>query len=330
LLAVLYGMAPSSPAAAKPAPDPKTPSQPAPAPTAPPARDAALPPEPTMGAEAALARATAFYEAGQYAQCVDAFASLLGDESTGSALGPRAKEQASVYRAACLIAQGDTSAADEVFRAAIRENPQMAVPNAIVFPPAVLERFIVVRTTMLEEIRREEEARAFRAREAAYQARRKAEAERERVAHLEELARQETIVVKNRRWLASVPFGVGQFQNRDSGLGVIFLTTELLAVATALTATSIELSLNAQAKGGQGILDKQEASQLNASLRAANSVALISTGAFILLSAGGILQANLAFVPEFRDGVRQRKAPPIVPSVAPVTGGVELGVVGRF
>src|SRR5690242_17463420 len=43
------------------------------------AHAAATPPaEPVLAPEAALARATAFYEAGQYAQCVDAFAALLG------------------------------------------------------------------------------------------------------------------------------------------------------------------------------------------------------------------------------------------------------------
>ena len=293
---------------------------------------AAQGPEATLSPEAALARATAFYEAGQYAQCSEALGALLSDPAQSVALARRAAEQASEYRAACLIAQGDTTAADEVFRAAIRQNPQMPVPSAIVFPPAVLERFIVVRTTLLEEIRREEEARALRAREAADQARRKAAAERERVARLEKLASQETIVVKNRRWLASVPFGVGQYQNRDYALGTVFLTTELLCLATAVTATSIELSLNSQAKGGTGFTDANEVAQLNENLRTANRVALIAAGGFLVAAVGGIFQAHLAFVPEFRDGVRPRKRsePGISPVLGPTQGGAEIGVFGRF
>ena len=54
------------------------------------------------------APAQAFYEAGQYAQCAEAFAGLLGSERS-STLSPRTKEQASVYRAACLIALGKTA-----------------------------------------------------------------------------------------------------------------------------------------------------------------------------------------------------------------------------
>src|SRR5262245_8224300 len=42
-----------------------------------------------MNADAELARATAFYEAGQYAQCADAFAGMLDDPDKVRALSPR-------------------------------------------------------------------------------------------------------------------------------------------------------------------------------------------------------------------------------------------------
>jgi hypothetical protein len=300
---------------------------PAPAPGSP--NDAPLPPE------AALARATAFYEAGQYASCAEAFATLLDDPAQSSVLAPRVREQASVYRAACLIAQGKSAAADDVFRASIRENPQMAVPSAIVFPPAVIERFIVVRTTLLEEIRRAEEERAFKEREAAYQARRRAEEERARVAHLELLASQETLVVKNRRWIASVPFGVGQFQNRDYGWGAVFLTTETLLLATAITSVSIELSLTSQATSGTGFSSQSEVDRLNKNIRTAHYVSLYSTAALLVVALGGVLQSNLAYVPEFYDGVRQRPKKKsdearFFPVVGPSEHGASIGVVGAF
>lgn len=304
-------------------------------PAAPAPGPAAVPPDVALPPEAALARATAFYEAGQYASCAAAFATLLDDPSQASVLAPRAREQASVYRAACLIAQGKTAAADDVFRVAIRENPQMAVPNAIVFPPPVIERFIVVRTTLLEEIRRAEEGRAFKEREAAYQARRRAEAERARVARLERLAQEETLVVKNRRWVASVPFGIGQFQNRDYALGAVFLATDTLLLGTAITAVSIELSLNSQATGGTGFSSKAEVDRLNQNIRTAHRVSLYSTAALLVAVAGGILQSNLAFVPEFYDGVRQRpkKKPDearMDPVIEPIERGASIGVVGTF
>jgi len=283
--------------------------------------------------EASLARASAFYEAGQYAQCADAYAALLDDAGQSSSLAPRAREQASVYRAACLIALSRVDEADEAFREAIRENPQMAVPNAIVFPPSVIERFIVVRTTLMEEIRRAEEERAYRAREAAVLARRRAEEEKIRVQRLEKLAGEETLVAHNERWVAWVPFGVGQFQNRDYGLGAVFLASEVLLAGTALGATSIELSLNAQAKGGAGLLGNVP--QLNQNIRTANDVALIATGGFLLVAGLGILQANLAFVPEYPLGVRPRARPkPATRATSvgalPLPGGGAFSVIGRF
>jgi tetratricopeptide (TPR) repeat protein len=292
--------------------------------------------EPGLSVEASLARATAFYEAGQYDQCADAFAALLGDAGPTSSLAPRAREQASVYRAACLIALGRVDEADEAFRDAIRENPQMAVPNAIMFPPAVIERFIVVRTTLMEEIRRSEQDRALRARDAALAARRKAEQEKERIARLEELASQETLIVRNRRWVAWVPFGVGQFQNRDYGAGAAFLASELLLAGTAIGAVSIQLSLHSQAQGGANISGDIE--QLNQNIKSAWVVSLAATGGFVLVAGLGILHANLEFVPEFNEGTRPRSKPKPAASragivsagVAPTEGGAALSILGRF
>jgi tetratricopeptide (TPR) repeat protein len=286
--------------------------------------------------EASLARATAFYEAGQYDQCADAFAALLEEAGSRSSLAPRTREQASIYRAACLIALGRQDEADDAFREAIRENPQMAVPNAIMFPQGVIERFIVVRTTLLEEINRSERERAIRARDAVLAARRKAEQEKERIARLEELASQETIIVRNRRWMAWVPFGVGQFQNRDYGAGAAFLASELLLAGTAITAVSIELSLHSQADGGANI--SGNIPQLNQNIYTAHIVGLVATGGFVLVAGLGILEANLGFVPEFNEGTRPRGKPTPAASrsgivsagMVPTPGGAALSIFGRF
>jgi hypothetical protein len=295
-----------------------------------------------MSPDAAVARATAFYEAGEYEGCANAFGALLDDATQSASLSRRAIEQARVYRAACLIAQGRIDLADDEFRVAVRENPQMAVPNVIVFPPAVIERFVVVRTGMLEEIRRAEAERARVASEAALAAERRAAAERARVAELERLAGQETLIVRNSRWLASVPFGVGQLQNRQVVLGSIFLVTETLLLATTITAVTIELSLHSQANGGRSLSSdpakaQAEKDALNQSLRTANTVALASTGALLGVAILGIVEANLSFTPEFHDGHRTRPIPTrrpaptsVVPSFGPAVGGATVGVVGRF
>lgn len=295
-------------------------------------------PEGELSPDAQLARAAAYYESGQYAQCSEAFAGMLDDPEKVRALSPRARDQAQVYDAACLIAIGKTDAANDRFRVAIRENPQMAVPSAVVFPPAVIERFVVVRSELMEEIRRSEQERIVRERAAAEEARKRAQAERRRVVMLEKLASEETLITRNRRWFASVPFGIGQFQNRDYTLGAIFLASETLLLATAITATSLELANMSEAQGGSG-LTEPEAERLNKNIETAQIVSISATGALLLVMAGGILQANLAFVPEFRDGTRPRKIPKleanghslsVKPLVAPSAGGAAIGVTGAF
>lgn len=296
--------------------------------------------EPEMGPEAELTRATAYYEAGQYAPCADAFAGLLDDPDKVRALSPRSRDQAQVYDAACLIAIGKTEAANERFRAAIRENPQMAVPSAVIFPPAVIERFVVVRSELMEEIRRSEQERVMRERSVAEEARRRAEDERRRVAMLEQLASEETLIAKNSRWIASVPFGVGQFQNRDYALGTIFLVSETLLAATAVTATALELRYLTESNGGANFTTRTDVDVANRGIQATQIISLGATAGLVLVAIGGIVEAHLGFVPEFRDGTRPRKIPQlkrsasrslsVQPTVAPERGTVGLSLFGRF
>ena len=164
-------------------------------------------------------------------------------------------------------------------------------------------------------------------------------AERERVARLERLAAEETVVLKNRRWVASVPFGIGQFQNRDYALGSVFLASEVVLLGTAVTAVAVELSLHSQANGGAGLRKSAQGQvdQLNQNIQTAHAISLLATGGLALVVAGGILEANLSFVPEFSGGVRprpkvrsDRAVLTLLPAAGPTTGGAEIGVMGRF
>lgn len=301
---------------------------------------AAPAPSAQLSADAALARATTYYETGQYAECVAAFEGLLQPASPRALSSPKQIEDARIYYAACLMAQGRMQDADAQFRAAIEENPQLAVPSSLVFPQAVIDRFIVIREQMLDEIREAQERQARKARQEAREARERAEAERRRIAALERLAGQETVVVKNRRWMASLPFGIGQIQNRDYALGAVFLTSEVAMVGTAITAVSIQLGLYAKANRGGGLTDAG-ARQLTRNLHTAHVVTWSALGGFAATALAGIIEANLSFVPEFREGVRQRSgAVPrekaargglrLAPSIGPMPSGAQVGVIGRF
>ncbi|MEO7092722.1 MAG: hypothetical protein ABI175_05695, partial [Polyangiales bacterium] len=145
-----------------------------------------------------------------------------------------------------------------------------------------------------------------------------------RYESLKTYAGDERLVTKRSRVIASLPFGIGQFQNGDTGLGIIFLTTEVAAVAAATIAFGIHESIPRQPA------DVEKARSAETSSKVVN---LISVGAFFLIAAGGIAQAHLAFVPESYD-TRKRTLPPqflrLEPIVAPTAGGATFGISGAF
>jgi hypothetical protein len=148
------------------------------------------------------------------------------------------------------------------------------------------------------------------------------------------LAQEETVRTPRSRWLALVPFGVGQFQNENKPLGYLFLTSEILLAATTLTTLGVETHLVLATSQ----IDKPDPSNKP---RIDNwySALNYSSYAWLGVSLVGILEAQLSFVPEDRK-LRKRPLPPelrpttsslrVVPNAAPVQGGAVFGVSGRF
>src|SRR4029079_13444996 len=109
-------------------------------------------------------------------------------------------------------------------------------PDPLSFPTDVIDVFIDTRAKIREKISAAAQVAAQA--EAERKAREAAQRQREiaRVAALEQMAGEERILVKHSRWLALVPFGVGQFQNGQPTWGWVFLTSEpALALGPALT-----------------------------------------------------------------------------------------------
>ncbi len=260
--------------------------------------------EPELDVLSELERARSLYQAGSYDRCTEAYAQVFKHSGLDAKIGPEALEQARLYNASCLLAQGRTEEADAQLRAALTANPLMASPDPVLFPTKVRDLFFKVKGSFLEEIRIAQEEKLEKARELAAEKERQAKAERARIANLEQLAAQETLVHSNERWIAAVPFGVGQFQNGDIGLGTLFLGTEVLLLGTAVVAASRELSLHSQANDGPRDID-----QLNANVELARNVANWATGSLLLVTAVGIAEAQINFVAEEPLGVRRRGAP---------------------
>ncbi len=285
--------------------------------------------------EAELARSVTLFESGKYAECASELGRLLAPADP-QIEDPDVVERARLYFAACLIGTGRTGDADEQMREAIRENPQMRPPDSLVFPQAVVDRFIRVRDGMLDEIKKAEAERLRKAREAAAAAAQRRAREKERVAKLEAMAQREEVVTRNRRWLAAVPFGVGQFQNGDTALGYLFLGTEIALAGTALGAMIVELSLNARADDDP----PPNPAELNANLKTAHDVLIFSSWGFLGVASAGIVEAQISFKPEFRE-IRKKPLPKelrgpqtsslrLRPAAVPTPGGMGLGVVGTF
>ncbi len=289
-----------------------------------------------LDAGAAFDRARIYYESAKYSACVDAFSRLL-DRS--EPLRPKERASARTYLAACLIASNRVDDARQQFRQAILEDRQLEPPDPVVFPQAVIDVFVQVRSTLMDALRKQQEEEFARSAQAAAAQRKREERERERVAELERLVSTETLIRKNERWMAWVPFGLGQFHNDDPTLGWVFLTTELALAGTAITATSIELGLHAQAQGGRAPLD---ANDLTSKVRAAHQVGTAAWLSLIGVAVAGIVEANLSFQSELPAGKRRRELPdtlrPLEPesspsgaiSVAPVIGDGWVGVTGSF
>jgi hypothetical protein len=290
----------------------------------------------SLSDDAELARVVSLVEAAKYDQCVAELDRLLDPNGKRPLKDPAVVETARLYHATCYIGIGKPELADEPLRQAIRKNPQMRTPDSLLFPPQVIDRFISLRDSMIDELRATEQTNIEKARR---QAEERLRVDNERWAYmlqLERLAREEVVVVRNRRWIAAVPFGVGQFQNGSQALGWVFFGTEAALGITALTALSVHTHL--QTKVGEAKEHGASADpDVNDRLSDWHLALELSTYGMLGVAALGIAEAQLSFVPEVRT-VRERPMPKrpsstgvwVMPRVSGGAGKVELGVIGRF
>ena len=288
---------------------------------------AALAAAPARADDAAeLERAKASYDAGRYAEGVERFREILDPAASNALHDPSAIERARAYYAACLIALGRTDEADAEIERVIRANPVFS-PDPVAFPSKVMDRFIEIKSRMKHELES-----ASRARAAAEQAA-KAKIERqhrEYIESLQRLASQETVVVRHSRWLAMVPFGAGQFQNGQEGLGYAFLLAEAALAITSVASYVVETGLVAEYSRATEPIDFDK---FKSQLDTAVDVNHYSNAALAAIALTGIIHAQITFVPEVQE-TRFRPLPPPPPTLTPKVGagpsGFFLGVSGRF
>lgn len=235
--------------------------------------------------EAARAR----YERHEYARAVEAFRNLVGTDP------PRVSNALLVlesrkYYAASLLFVGAKKEARAQFRLLLQQEPDYTL-DPLAFPTEVVALFDEVKESVRSELAEQREAEKKREREAQLDLLAAEQLRRSSLLRLRTLAESRELLVQNSRWIASVPFGVGQFQNGDRGLGVAFAMAQGLAVVTSVVSYI----------GHQRVADNNPTSaELPETRRIAQlwqTTNLVSFTTFAALALVGIIDAHVRFVP---------------------------------
>jgi hypothetical protein len=234
------------------------------------------------------------YEAQNYALAVTRFERLVGGETPRLSSRPLVLESRK-YLAAAYLFMGRREDADTQFERLLRYDETYEL-DPVAFPTEVLDLFTIVKSRLARERTQTEGARqqADRERErlrVAEQTR-----EQDRLRRLVDLAENETVEESHSRWIAAIPFGVGQFQNGDDSLGVALAISEGLLLAASATAFFIHMSLvdDAIVEGGLPTPERDRAERTEAVARIANWA---SVGAFLAVAIAGVVDAQIRFEP---------------------------------
>lgn len=295
-------------------------------------------------------------EAGQYAEAVERFRRLLDPTADkcpeGPALTPsgcRLVEPelalaARGYLVVALVATERIAEARVEVEKVLRTSPTFS-PSPTIFPQRAIDLFIEARGRLADELAEIMRKRAAEDFQKGEDRKRKDLAREKYIRDLEDLASRETVVSKGSRLIAMIPFGVGQFQNDNIGLGVTFGASQVLAGGTAIVTSAIYQNLvkraaehgSAPAAPTPGVpeetIDEAEFTQQLQTLQAVNIVAF---GVFALSAVVGIVEAQVSFVDEVKTE-RKRKIPPrpafrvtpgprLDPGPATATTGIDAGI----
>lgn len=245
---------------------------------------------------------------------------------------------ARMYLGAIAVAEKRRDDASKAFETLLLDD-QLYEPDPLTFPTDVINLFIDTRAQLRAKLN------AAAAERAKVEAERKAREEADRKAReawllkVQDLATEERTTVRNSRFLALVPMGVGQFQNGQPALGTAFLALEGTLVLGTMVTLPFYLSAQASAADEFARGDPDRVAQAYKDrARAIRAVNLSLAGGLVLTALVGIAQAEWAYVPE-RVEVKRRPLPPVPtgpksasfsPTFHPVEGGAAFGLVGRF
>ena len=255
------------------------------------------------------------------------------DAKTGTLHDPSLISQAEMYWGAVMMAKGKPDEASSIFEKLLLRDAHYE-PDPLSFPTDVLDAFVDTRAKFKDRLNAKAQETAKR--DAERKAREIAEKQAQvaRVKMLERLASEEKITDRHSRFIATLPFGVGQFQNGQTALGWTFLGSEAaLVLANVIT---IPLFL-AEVKGAHDdyvpATNRFATSVGQAHLDRANTYWTLNHiffGAFAAAAVIGVAHAHLTYVPDVEITKKRSLPPPptLLPAAQPVM--TEKGVTGAI
>jgi tetratricopeptide (TPR) repeat protein len=241
------------------------------------------------------------YDSQDYVQAVALFDALAGGDTP--ALSNRSLVlESKKYLGASYLFLGKLRAAEQEFERLLRMDPEYVL-DPLGFPEEVQRLFARVKTRLdterkvAEDARLREEDRLRRSQTA-----RDAE-ERARWARLTQLAEAERVEEVRSRWVALMPFGIGQFQNGHVSLGAILAVSECSLLVISFASWLVHENLR-----GQQVAESERDSY-NLTERASRYTNQISMALFGVLAVTGIIDAQVRFQGS-REYERKRPLPP--------------------
>lgn len=225
--------------------------------------------------EEAYQRGKSAYLYGSYQLTIDCLSPLLSPDLLLS--NPDELAIAYEYVGLAYFYLEDMERARQHFKSLIFFRPDHEL-DPVRVPPDAVTTYAQLRDSLSEELQ---------ARESALEQQRAKED-----ALLQALTKRELIIEQrvNSRLISLLPFGVGQFQNEDAGVGYFFLGSEL--VATALSAGFFwKIESMRQSNG-------RFARQEIAYARELQSAQLISAGVAVGLVLSGVIHALIFYEPQ--------------------------------
>jgi len=172
------------------------------------------------------------YDKQNYTKAARGLESLVGGV-VPRATNPVVRLEARKYLGATYLFQGKKEAAREQFRSLLEEDPDYDI-DPVAFPEAVVQTFQDVKKKVSAERARKDALEAARRQRERSDEVEELIRQQQRIQALEELAATETVEKVNSRWIAALPFGIGQFQNEDRQLGIMFAVTESAVLAASI------------------------------------------------------------------------------------------------